>query len=224
MVGNGGFLVDENRKKFVTMLVIKNQLINSSIEEIMEINESESQTKIFLSAINQLLKDEAAFILMDSKLLIKIEEFIHEKRFKFSNNEINCLINEVIVRLNSIKTKNEVQINLLKNGYLIYQEDCRKTEFKDNEELLYCMAYDIIVYMNLEKGSLADLEFDGLFLATTNYFLETVPEIYCDPLFFSQTLERIDHGCHTHGFKNFKYREYAKKTKESFQKKLSISL
>lgn len=214
--------MEDMRKKFVAMLVVKNQLINASIDQIMKINEGEARTEVFLSAINQLLKDENAFVLMDSGLLLKIEEFINERRFRYSNNELNHLINEVIVELNSIKTKNEDQINLIKNGYLAYQEDCRKISFRENEELLCSMAYDIIVYMNLEKGSLADLEFDGLFLASTNYFLRTVPEIYDDSSFLEQTLQKIEYGCYARGFKNIGYRKYAKSTKTAFQKKLFL--
>lgn len=214
--------MDDVRKKFVAMLVVKNQLINASIGQIKKINEGKDRTKLFLSTINRLLKDESAFVLMDSKLLLKIEEFINERRFMYSDYELNSLINAVIVELNNIKTKNEVQINLLRNGYLAYQEECRKTEFRENEELLCCMAYDIIVYMNLEKGSLADLEFDGLFLATTNYFLKTVPEIYNDSSFLEQTLQKIENGCHAHGLKNLRYRKHAKITKATFQKKMFL--
>lgn len=214
--------MENMREKLVASLVVKNQLVNASIEQIMKINEGEARTKMFLSAINRLLKDETAFVLMDSRLLLKIEEFINERRFRYSNNELNRLINEIIIELNSIKTKNEDQINLLKNGYLAYQEDCRKIRVRENEELLCSMAYDIIVYMNLEKGSLAELEFDGLFLATTNYFLRTAPEIYDDSAFLEQTLQKIENGCYTRSFKNIGYRKYAKSTKAAFQKKLFL--
>lgn len=207
---------------FLTVIQLKNQLINLSFEQLLELNKTEMQHVQYVSSINTLLQKEEAFIFIDSDILCKIENLIYKQRFLLDPMQADSLIqiNHAIVKLNELKFETEGHINSLKNSYLFYQEDCRGIEFEDNGGLLVSMAYDFEVYSGLQNGRLDDLEGD-LFLGSTNYFLENIPELYQNSSFYNQTLQKLVQDSNRRGIWNRCYR--AKETLDNFQKKLEWS-
>ncbi len=215
--------MEYNMEEFVTTLIVKHQLITDSIDKIKSTNQGENQIRLFLLAIRNLLKSESAFVLMDSAIPLKIKEFIFFNRFNYLDCDLTCLMNEIIVLLNDITTKDDTQINLLVNNYLTYQEECRKINFQENQQLLECIAYDMIVYTNLVYETLMDLDCDVLFLASTNYFLAFFPDLYQNSFFLDQTIKKIESCCNMRGFCNFVYRKKARDTRNRFYKVYSYN-
>ena len=87
------------------------------------------------------------------------------------------------------------------------------------KQFLGAMSYDAVILEDLLKGDLDSFEFDDLFLATTNYFLEMIPEIYQDENIRNITLNRFDKIDKKTLFKNRGLKKYMKTTKEVFQMK-----
>lgn len=213
--------MEYNIQDFLTVIQLKNQLINLSFEQLLELNKTEDQHVQYVSSINTLLQKEEAFVFMDSDILHKIENLIYKQRFLLDSMQVDSLmqINRTILKLNELKFKTAGYINSLKNSYLFYQENCRRIEFEENDDLLISMAYDFEVYRSLQNGQLNDLE-DIFFFGSTNYFLESIPELYQNSSFYDQTLQKLVQDSKKRGFWNKCGRGCAKKTLDNFQKKL----
>lgn len=209
--------MEYGKDEFISNIILKNMLINTPINIIQEVNNNGLRID-FLKSIINLLNIEDGFILMDPKFLIKIEEFIYTDRFKYkTNNENSELVNNIIYKINNLKSKTELQINIIKYNYLCYQEECRKLSFVYEEQFFNSIAYDAVIYENFTKLLPINIENDYFFLGTTNYFINVMPELYKNPLFLKQTIDIIDSRYKKTIFGNKKLKKFAKETKKSLQ-------
>ena len=173
----------------------------------------------FLESVLLLRDADSGFLLFDDSFSDKILHVIQIFRFEQPSPEVRAAINEIIDSINHMKGYSDSYRNLLKNGYLSFQEDARKVQFSDDESFLYSLAYDALVYMALKSGDMKSVPEEDMVLASINYMIEMVPEFLKQPevsetvLSYLTVLEEINGWPLSHGIK-----KYSSKTKEAFQK------
>ena len=82
------------------------------------------------------------------------------------------------------------------------------------------MGYDAIVLMALKEHNLDFITEDDLFLASINYFMETMPELFEDEVALQMVSDKIDQLTKNGGIFSNKVRTYSRQTKKDFQKKI----
>lgn len=204
---------------FENVICLKNQLICVPLETLLDVYNDSENFVTFLDTFCVLANTDSAFMLFSDELADKVGDVIAQNRFKYKDKEIVNAMNEIIGYLNGIKNYDTSYKNLLMNGYLAYQEDCRDIEMEDTQTLLESMAYDAIAYCALKEDKLEMIDLDDMFLASVNYLMIAMPEMFKDEKVKEVLMKKLDELDKKGGFfKNRVTRTYAKDTREKFQK------
>ena len=127
------------------------------------------------------------------------------------------MINDFICYTNDLQHYPENKKNILLNNYLAYHEDVRQLYFNDHNDFIYTLGYDANVYDSLLKGNLDNLNED-LFFGATNYFLETIPELYQNPTYINLTTAKLKQMSKKYNIFKFTKKRNIQITLENFQK------
>ena len=210
--------MDYTTEDFVNVLLLRNQLVNVELSELMKFYEDYDRFCTFLRSVLVLRDVDSAFLLFRPEFIEKIERVIQIHRFGEKRSEVWGDINEIVLYLNQIKSYSDDFREMLKEDYRTYQQDCRKTPFEDENEFLYSMAYDAVVYCAIQRNDMDFITEDDMYLVSINYFIETFPEMFQDPAIQQRVLEKIA-GIEVKGWPFRKeLRNYSKETREAFQK------
>ncbi len=205
--------------EFKKVLDLKSDLILRNEDELLNKYFGKDKIRDFLQSVKVLVDKETGFLQLTPRFIEEIEDIIQFNFSFFKDKEIIALKNEIIVKLNLEKFRSDVVKTSLALNYVEYQDSIRRLSFADMKQFLGAMSYDAVILEDLLKGDLDSFEFDDLFLATTNYFLEMIPEIYQDENIRNITLNRFDKIDKKTLFKNRGLKKYMKTTKEVFQMK-----
>lgn len=169
--------MNEELEKKLRVVYLKNQLINKNSRELVDDFSTENLHKGFTSYAYELtVQDQPFCVLKDFS--DKLQEVINTNRLKFkTSGNVRNLENIVIVRLNQMHVEDPASLDIYKK----LQQLNRCYDFKDDDSLYESIAYDYDTLENLRRISedkpIFQLNAD-LFLASTNYFLNTMPELY----------------------------------------------
>lgn len=205
-------------KDFANVMCLKNQLVNVPIEKLEEVYQDYDSYVTFLDTVAVLTNVDSVFLLFKDDYVRKIESITQIHRFDTQDKEVKKAANEVIGYLNRIKTYEPGYRRMLKASYIAYQEEARKTLTKSTDLLLYSIGYDALSYVAITEGDMDKITEDDMFLASINYFIETIPEIFKDEDTRKRTLEKLEELEKKGRPFNRMTRNYSKETKESFQK------
>lgn len=210
---------DYTLEDFENVICLKNQLITVPIDALLEVYGSRNEFISFLNTFCTLAETDSAFMLFSDEMIQKVRDIIGNKRFDYKEKEIVDIMNEILGYLNTLQTYSTSYKNLLMNGYLSWQEDCRKIEMENTQIFLESMAYDAIVYWALKEDELEKVGYDDMFLASVNYIMEVMPESFDDLEVKDRLFRKLDELGNKKGFfKNRTTRTFAKETKENLQK------
>lgn len=204
---------------FINVICLRNQLLVVPTEEFVEMHRDEEKFLSFLDTLSVLITIDSAFFLFSDELIEKAKDVIADNRFNYKDKNIVEVINQAISYFNNIKNYDESYKNLLKNGYLGYQEDCRKATIEDEMFLLDTLAFDAVVYFALaeDRMDLID-DSDALFLASVNYLIESIPELFNDEVIKTRALNKLEELTKKGWPFRKTNREYSKETIENIQK------
>lgn len=204
---------------FENVLCLKNQLISVPISTLLDVYCDKENFITFLDTCIVLISTDSGFMLFSDELGEKVKEIIGQNRFKYKDKEIVEAMNSIIGYLNETITYSDSYKAILMNGYLAWQEDCRKIEMEDNQIFLEAMAYDALVYCALKENNMELIDKDDMFLSSVNYFMVVFPEIFNDSKVTKLLLEKLAEQETKKGFfKNRTTRVYARETREIFEK------
>ncbi len=165
---------------FNNILVLRNQLIAVPIEELCKLYQDKDRYISFLDSVALLSNKDSAFLFFSGEFLNKILSVVQIHRFDFDDEEVNKVINSIITYINQISNYSSSLVNLLKNHYLIFQEEQRETKFNSDDELFRSLAYDAWVFAALIDGNLESIQDGNLFLLSFNFLLKNCPELFQD--------------------------------------------
>ena len=201
---------------FNNVLALRNHLSVLSREKLEEMYQDKGSYLTFLNAIVALSECDSAFLLFSDDFLEKILYVVQVHRFDFEEKEVKECINDIIGYVNQIKVMPQEKKNILKNGYLTYQEEQRGVSFHTTESLIASLSYDAVVFSSLRDGTPEAIQDEEYFLMSLNYLMKACPEFFQDPKITADTisvLERV--GSHSRMFSTKK--KFVKQVREEFE-------
>ena len=211
--------VEYTVKDFEDVMIIRNQLECDTPANLCEFYSDMDNYLEFIHAMTVFSQVDGAFLLYRRDYIDTVERILQVHRFDGDREKVWGPVNDLVLYLNELKGYTPDLVNMLKNGYLAYQEDCRKTPFTDEDEFLYSMSYDAVVLWALKnEGNLDSITESDMFLASINYLIETLPETFESKEVSKKVMDKLSE-LESAGwpFKR-ELREYSKETKEAFQK------
>ncbi len=204
-------------RDFENLLCLRNELINASTSQMMEEYQDFEQYMMFLDTVLILLDTDSGFLLLDDEYSDKIFHVIQIHRFDCKDKDIRDAINLIIDRVNQTKSYSKELKEMILKDYQDYQSDLRSVEFSTQEDLIYALGYDAIVFLALKDDRMDIATEDDVFLSSVNYMMEVIPEFFSDDE-ISNRLEEHLQVLMNRGwpFPN-QIRKYSKHTKEAFQ-------
>ena len=103
-------------------------------------------------------------------------------------------------------------------GLVMYYVITGKIGFMDDESFLYSIAYDAVVLSALYEHDLSFITEQDMFLASINYFIEELPELFEDGVISQLAYDKVIELSRSGGLFSNKIRTYSKQTKSCFQK------
>ena len=203
---------------FVNSICLKSQLINVDEKELLEIYSNYDYYTSFLTSVSALIETDSAFLTYDDYFIKKITSIIQLHRFDIKDDTYKVLINDIICYFNKIKAYDPSCRKLLNVSYQYYNENTRKISISDPVYMLYSIGYDAVVYTAITEGSLDLITEDDMFLASINYFLETVPSIFLHEDVRRRTLSKIKELEKKGNVFDSAMRRYSRQTRKNFQK------
>lgn len=183
--------VNMNKTLFRNLLIIKNQLMMMTKEELLKAYEEVEEYKVFVSTIIWLIKYEPAFVYMDESINNDIRSVFDIHRFELKDDIAFDTINSLTTCLNYIDAMPEEDKRKGVYYYRNYQEKIRCVKFDKAYDFKYSLGFDAFVYFYL-KGELDMPEKNyTLMVASLNYFLETCPEFFADEGIYNKTMDMI---------------------------------
>ncbi len=204
---------------FINVICLRNQLLVVPTDEFVEKHREEERFLSFLDTLAVLTMIDSAFFLFSDELIEKAKAVIFEYRFNYKDTNIVEAINQAILYFNTIRNYDESCKKLLKNGYLGYQEDCRKITIEDENQFLELLAFDAVVYFALAEDKMDIVgDDDAFFLASINYLIESIPELFNDEEIKNRAMKKLEEIMKKGWpFKKVN-RDYSKETIENIQK------
>ena len=200
------------------VLCLKNQLVCVDTSKLLEVYADDENYITFLDTLVVLLETDSAFLFLNEQMIPKIFDIINSCRFRMKDSEVIQVTNAIIRELNHLRCASDEYKQALKDAYYQYQQESRKLFLSNDEELLESIAYDAVVCAGLEEDHLDYVTDDMLFLASLNYLLSTMPELFQKDLASKLTIQKIDELLHKNRLFHHNVRDYAKETKKIYQK------
>lgn len=209
--------MDNNIKNFTRVMYLKRELVNTKIDQLIEKYYDTEKFISFLDDIKLMNEMDTCFLLLDDSFINKIEKISMTQRFNIKNEKYISLINDFICYTNDLQHYPENKKNILLNNYLAYHEDVRQLDFTNHEDFVYTLGYDANVYDSLQEDNLDNLD-ETLFFGSTNYFLETIPELYQNPTYINLTISKLKQMSKRYNIFKFTKKRNIQITIENFQK------
>ena len=204
---------------FYNVLLLRNHLEFLSVKQLEDLYQNTTNFLVFLDTIAVFSEIDSAFLLFKDEYISKIERIISINRFKSNDSDIKEIINSIIIFLNQIKCYDTSYKNILKNNYLAYQEDCRKVEMDYEQILLESLGYDAVAYKAIVENNLELIkDADDYFLASINYFIEVIPELFKNNEIKQLVIDSIEKLAKKGWPFNRTNREFSNETKANLQK------
>ncbi len=204
---------------FYNVLLLRNHLEFLSVKQLEDLYQDTTNFLVFLDTIAVFSEIDSAFLLFKDEYISKIERIISINRFKSNDSDIKEIINSIIIFLNQIKCYDTSYKNILKNNYLAYQEDCRKVEMDSEQILLESLGYDAVAYKAIVENNLELIkDADDYFLASINYFIEVIPELFKNNEIKQLVIDSIEKLAKKGWPFNRTNREFSNETKANLQK------
>lgn len=166
---------------FELLLLFKNQLVFCDVDELKKIYSEIEDYSIFVDNVALMLNEEPAFLLLSKDFRKKIDVILETRRFTIDDDIISQEINEIALCLNELESIDDDTKNQRISNYKAYHENIRNEEYATIADFGITLANDCPTYYYL-KGELDDRVKSSFEISSIIYFLETVPEMFNDPM------------------------------------------
>ena len=203
---------------FVNVLCLRSQLVNLNEKDLIEYHKDYEKYLTFIDTIAVMSEVDSAFLLFRDDFIDKIYSVIQIYRYEIEDKQVKEAVNSIIHYLNIVKSYKPEYKKLLQTSYRSWNEEVRNVWLKDEDDLVYALGYDAVVYAGIVDGDMDIITENDMFLSSVNYFIETIPSIFENEDVKNRTMKLIDKL--RKGFNPFKkeLRMYSEETKENLQK------
>lgn len=202
----------------IDIIYLRNQLLAGPIDEMRKLIDNYDNYGTYIDILNVALYEERAFFILFESLLTKAQDLMQSKRFDYQDPIYNQIINEIIGKINAIRTLPLDIKEQQAKSYIEWQCQVRGTGPIKSNEFCEAMAYDAELLAKMFDKDLGDLN-NFYFYSSMNYFTETIPEFFQqNPEIRELTMKKLEELSSKKGFWNFAERAYAREAKENFMK------
>lgn len=204
---------------FRNVLCLRNQLILSDIHDLIPVYENINRYYTLLDTIVVMSQIDQGILLFKDDYVNKLLTLIGVQRFSIKDVEIKEQINELIRYLNSVLSYDFLDLMDQKIDYREKLEYLHGfyTDPEKEEEFLYSLAYDAVVFDGLIKGEMQYVEEDEYFLYSTQYLMAVVPQIFRRDKVYQRTIQKLGE-CEEHMILNKKNKRTFHAIEETIQK------
>lgn len=182
---------------FLNLLQLKCSLYYYNVDDFIELCKDEKQYATFLDSALLLTEYDEGFLRLDSEFLEKISRVIEEYRFIYTDSSYNPGVNDMICRLNVIKSDSSKLADAKMEHYLCWQEDSRDVYFTDLDDFISTMADDYFVYQKFLSGYDQKIS-DVTIYSSLNYFAAMCPQVFLDSNFYQSSMDYLDGQANRH--------------------------
>lgn len=208
-------LTEEDRKilHYIQIFDLKEKLLTCDTAELLEIYQDEEGFINFVDSLDYLLQEDEDFLKFLPLFIEDIESVLMAKRFSLKDSELIKKINNIICRINILKgiSEDEQMQNAIK--YIDKEYKLRGNDLESAEVLTKAMIADVDVVLALLDEDVSKLDDDIFFLASTNYFMNLIPELYDEDL-VRISLDKCKRIAKKSKLFDKKTKTYVKKTEE----------
>lgn len=179
-------------KEFMNILVIKNQLINAPVDNLLEIYSNDDNFKELLNGLISIIENENIFLALDDNFSCKIYAILNDKDEEFDDITISK-INYISRFLESIECCSQLVKNIKINAYSCYEEDIRGASFKSHNDFLQSIAYDANVLNSILRNDFSYVEKYDLFIYSLSSIINTIPGLFKNEIILNNTMNRLNY-------------------------------
>lgn len=205
-----------NITDFKNMLLVKNQLVYRTLEELEVFCGDEKKYATFLDSVALLINHDEGFLQLDEAFVLKIEEIIGKYRFAFKDSDYLATVNGIICQLNLLKADSEITRTSKLEHYLGWQENARMVSFDTQEDLIITVADDAFVYHIMETGEKKNIP-PVIVYSSLNYFAMVCPEVFEQKEFYQRSMDYLNARRQNIIFRRAE-KNYVSEVKENIQK------
>lgn len=170
-----------NAKEFMDIIDLRCGLIFLESRDLLKTIENQESFINMIYIMNDLIDiDDGVFAILDDDLTSKIYRLINKYRFeiKDSHPEVFNLINDMIIKLNSINLKKEEEKEIIRERYLENQEKRRNLSFTNYGIFLEALGVDSFVLDYIEGEELEENLPDELIIGSLVYLINAMPGLF----------------------------------------------
>lgn len=181
----------------VGVLSLKNHLVGNSSSDICNICTEEDKYRTVIHDANLLMDIEPNFLVLDDAFSEKLFDLMSTYRYQYDDPIIRQYNNELIYKLNTIKSLTRREKRKLADYYKWPQDNKRNQGYDSLNSFLWANAYDIIIYYNFVKQSKCPRNLSKDVVPSLNFLMNVYPNIFEDDVFYANALQYLDSHCHS---------------------------
>ena len=165
---------------FSELLTMKNQIIIGDMNWLINTyKDADDETlEMAFEGISLIFKYDEPFFYLDDEYLEKVINFIAEIKDK-CNSKFRSKINEIIVAINIVKSRQQSFKDDATQKYFAMQQDLRDS-YLDKEVLITSFSYDALVVQGLIYNTMGNIKEKDFVLASMNYLIQVCPSFFED--------------------------------------------
>ena len=165
-------------RDFSELLTMKNQIIIGEKNWLIDTyKDADDETlEMVFKGISLMLKYDEPFFYLDKEYLEKAVNFIVEIKDN-CNLKFRPIINEIIVAINMVKSRQQSYIDGEVQKYIRAQQELRDS-YLDIDVLITSFSYDALVVRGLLYNEMNAIEEKDFVLASMNYLIQVCPGFF----------------------------------------------
>lgn len=177
---------------FENKLVVKNQLLMMTKEELVDAYQSYEEYEGFIITVISLLREEMAFLCIDESINEKIRLVLDIYKFRVQDDNLYEVINGLVKCLNEIDVTDYEDKKTIVKDYYEYHKLIRNAKFNSSSDFLYSLGYDAFVFLYLKgEQDLPDAS-DSLVLFSICYIIDACPEFFRNECVYYMTMDKLN--------------------------------
>ena len=172
--------MEEYLTKVARILAVKNNLVLLEDKELEEKCSSFENFVIFVNSVYELVCEDKKFFCFSSLKEETLNIFSLHRYDKNLSKDLITKINYVISTFNSMQITDSEELKNEIIDYCTNEIILRDYVFKNEEDLIKSITFDIDVFISILEENLEQYEDENMVLASLHYFGKVFPTMYQD--------------------------------------------
>lgn len=172
--------MEEYLAKVARILAVKNNLVLLEDKELEEKCSSFENFVIFVNSVYELVCEDKKFFCFSSLKEETLNIFSLHRYDKNLSKDLITKINYVISTFNSMQITDSEELKNEIIDYCTNEIILRDYVFKNEEDLIKSITFDIDVFISILEENLEQYEDENMVLASLHYFGKVFPTMYQD--------------------------------------------